>query len=425
MNGINCPKPVAAPTEVSRQPYRRFPAMERAKDGAVEVRQEAPAFRRSRFTWLAYLMTAFYAFLLNSLGPITPFLKREMGLSYTVSSLHFTAFAAGILLAGLFGHRLIQRAGRLRSLWIGAAGMSTGALLLVTGRTPAVTLPAALLMGLVGSLILIIVPSALSEAHGEGRAVALAEANVLASGLSTAAPLLVGWLAATAAGWRLGLGLVALAPVALFLGLGRTRAPVQATAAPGPEARVRPLPKLFWFYWAGLILSVSVEFCMLSWSGDFLAKGLAVGANRRSQLTSLFLAGMMIGRLVGSRLVRQGGEHRLLLGSLVTAMCGFLLFWLVGPAALVLAGLLLTGLGVACLYPMLQSLALCATPGQSVQASARTTLASGVAILASPLLLGSLADAMGIARAYGVVAFLLMGVFAMLQLASQRARREG
>jgi fucose permease len=377
------------------------------------------AFRRSRFTWLAYLMLAFYSFLLNSLGPITPFLKREMGLSYTVSSLHFTAFAAGILLVGLFGHRLIQHAGRRRSLWIGAAGMSAGALLLVAGRVPAVTIPAALLMGLVGSLILIIVPSALSEEHGERRGVALAEANMLASGLSTAAPLLVGWLAATAAGWRLGLGLVALAPAGLYVSLGQTRAPVQATAVPGPIALLRPLPKLFWFYWAALILSVSVEFCMLSWSGDFLANELELGAYRSSQMTSLFLAGMMIGRLVGSRLVRHGGEHRLVRGSILTAVCGFLLFWLAGPAALVLAGLLLTGLGVACLYPMLQSLALRATPGQSVQASARTTLASGVAILASPLLLGSLADAMGITRAYGVVTVLLMGVFAMVHLGSR------
>jgi fucose permease len=389
------------------------------------VRQAATVFRRSGFTWLAYLMVAFYGFMLNSLGPITPFLKREMGLSYTVSSLHFTAFAAGILLVGGFGHRLIRRAGRRRSLWIGAAGMSAGALLLVTGRAPAVTLPAALLMGLVGSLILVIVPSALSEEHGECRGVALAEANVLASGLSIAAPLLIGWLAATAAGWRLGLGLVALAPAALYAGLGQTRAPVQATAAPGLEARGRPLPKLFWFYWAGLILAVSVEFCMLSWSGDFLAHGLGLGANRSSQMTSLFLAGMMTGRLVGSRWVRRAGEHRLVLGSLLSAVCGFLLFWLAGPAALVLAGLLITGLGVACLYPMLQSLALRASPGQSVQASARTTLASGVAILASPLLLGSLADAMGIARAYGVVLVLLMGVFAMVQGAHRRPRQMG
>jgi fucose permease len=158
---------------------------------------------------------------------------------------------------------------------------------------------------------------------------------------------------------------------------------------------------------------------MLSWSGDFLANELELGAYRSSQMTSLFLAGMMIGRLVGSRLVRHGGEHRLVRGSILTAVCGFLLFWLAGPAALVLAGLLLTGLGVACLYPMLQSLALRATPGQSVQASARTTLASGVAILASPLLLGSLADAMGITRAYGVVTVLLMGVFAMVHLGSR------
>jgi MFS family permease len=366
---------------------------------------------------MAYLMLAFYAFLLNSLGPITPFLKREMGLSYTVSSLHFTAFAAGILLVGVFGHRLIRRAGRRRSLWIGAAGMSAGTLVLVAGRNPAVTLPAALLMGLVGSLILIIVPSALSEEHGERRAVALAEANVLGSGVSTAAPLLIGWLAASAAGWRLGLGLVALAPAALYLGLGQTRAPAQAAALPGPEA-LRPLPQLFWWYWGGLVLSVSVEFCMLSWSGDFLANGLRLGANRSSQMTSLFLAGMMLGRWVGSRLVRGGGEHRLVLGSMVTAGGGFLLFWLAAPAPLVLAGLLITGLGVACLYPMLQALALRASPGQSVQASARATLASGLAILASPLLLGGLADALGIARAYAVVPVLLLGVFALVQMAS-------
>ena len=392
--------------------------MQASEVTAVGVRREASGFRRSGFTWLAYLMLAFYGFMLNSLGPITPFLKREMGLSYTVSSLHFTAFAAGILLVGGFGHRLIRRAGRRRSLWIGAAGMSAGAMMLATGRTPAVTLPAALLMGLVGSLILVIVPSALSEEHGERRGVALAEANVLASGLSIAAPLLVGWLAATAAGWRLGLGLVALAPAALYLGLGRTRAPVQAAAAPVSDAR--PLPKLFWCYWAALILSVAVEFCMLSWSGDFLAHGLGLGANRSSQMTSLFLAGMMTGRWVGSRMVRHGGEHRLVLGSILTAIGGFLLFWLAGSAALVLAGLLITGLGVACLYPMLQSLALRATPGQAVQASARTTLASGVAILASPLLLGSLADAMGIARAYGVVTVLLLGVFALVQGARRR-----
>ena len=59
-------------------------------------------FHRDRFTWLTYLLLAFYGYSLNVLGPITPFLKSELELSYTVSSLHFTAFAVGGLI-GLGG----------------------------------------------------------------------------------------------------------------------------------------------------------------------------------------------------------------------------------------------------------------------------------------------------------------------------------
>ena len=54
-------------------------------------------FRRDRFTWLLYLVLAFYGYFINILGPITPFLRSELGLSYTVSSLHFAAFAVGML----------------------------------------------------------------------------------------------------------------------------------------------------------------------------------------------------------------------------------------------------------------------------------------------------------------------------------------
>ena len=158
-------------------------------------------FHRDRFTWMAYLFLAFYGYFLNVLGPITPFLKDELHLSYTVSSLHFTAFAVGILLVGLGGHVPIRRLGRWRALWIGAAGMSLSALLLVAGRTPVITIGAAFLMGAIGSLILAVVPSALSDRHGELRAVAISEANVIASFATTAAPLLVGWFAYSVGGW--------------------------------------------------------------------------------------------------------------------------------------------------------------------------------------------------------------------------------
>src|SRR5215510_10598364 len=159
-------------------------------------------FHRDRFTWLAYLSLAFYGYFLNGLGPSTPFLKEELHLSYTVSSFHFTAFAIGILLIGAGGHIFIQRVGRQRSLWLGLFGMSLSALLLVMGRNPLVTIAASFLMGLIGSLSLAVVPAALSDQHGEMKAVALSEANVTASIFATSAPLMVGWFAHSVGGWR-------------------------------------------------------------------------------------------------------------------------------------------------------------------------------------------------------------------------------
>src|SRR5215204_4830073 len=199
-------------------------------------------FHRDRFTWLAYLLFAFFAYFLNILGPITPFLKDELRLSYTVSSLHFTAYAVGVLLTGLGGHILIERVGRRSALWLGAFGISASALLLLAGQAATVTIGASFCMGLLGSLILVIIPSALSDQHGELRAVALTESNVIASLVSTAAPLLLGWTAHLPGGWRLSVGIAAFAPFLILLGFGRAT-PLEPSShqEDSPSTR-QPLP---------------------------------------------------------------------------------------------------------------------------------------------------------------------------------------
>ena len=381
----------------------------------------AQTFNRNRLTWLAYLLLAFYGYFLNILGPITPFLKEELGLSYTVSSLHFTAFAVGILLVGLGGHILIRCVGRWRSLWIGAIGMSVSAFLLLAGKTPAITIGACLVMGLVGSLILVIVPSVLSEQHGELRAVALSEANVIASLVATAAPLMVGWFAHLTGGWRWALGMVAFAPILMRLGLGKIKLPQAAPARADSIQGKHSLPILFWVYWVALVLAVAVEFCMISWSADYLENGLGMLKVDAAQSVSLFLAAMIVGRLAGSRLVQHFSTHKVVIGSIFVASLGFLLYWSTTSLLLGLGGLFVTGLGVASLYPLILSLAIGAANGQMIQASARATLASGTAILTLPLVLGRLADVVGIRSAYGVVALLLISVFLIIGLTGRLA----
>lgn len=376
-------------------------------------------FHRDRFTWLAYLSLSFYSYFLNVLGPITPFLKEELQLSYTLSSFHFTAFAVGILMIGLGGHLLVQRLGRLLSLWIGIIGISLSSLLLVAGRSPIITISASFLMGWIGSLILVIVPAALSDQHGEFRAVALSEANVISSLVASAAPLMVGWLAPLGGGWRLALVTVAAAPLFMFVVLGRGSSPTAVSTIGNLAQPNKPMPMLFWAYWVAIVLAVSVEFCMIFWSADYLENVLGMVKANAAQAVSLFLGGMILGRMAGSRLVQRFPTRLVVSVSILVAGIGFLVFWRTQHVLIGLNGLFLTGLGVANLYPLILSLAIGAAEGNTVQAGARATLASGTAILALPLVLGHLADAVGIGSAYGVVALLLISVFLINQIAGR------
>ena len=383
----------------------------------------AEPFRRGKLTWLTYLFLAIYGYFLNILGPVAPFMKAELNLSYTVSSLHYTAFAVGILLIGLVGHVLIRRIGRWPALWTGSAGLGLGALVLIVGRAPVITIGAAFVMGFVGSLILVIVPSELADQHGEYRAVAISEANVMTSFVSAAAPLLVGWFAALLpGGWRAALAIAAVAPVVMRLGFGKGGEPLKAApqaARSGTPAARQLLPALYWVYWAALVLAVAVEFCMVSWSADYVENGLGVEKVYAAQSVSLFLGALILGRLAGSRLVQRFATRRVVLASILLAGAGFALYWSASGALAGLVGLFITGLGVASLYPLILSMAIGAANGDTVQASTRATLASGTAILALPLTLGRLADLVGIRLAYGVVGALLVGAFVIILAAGR------
>jgi len=324
-------------------------------------------------------------------------------------------------LIGVGGHLVIQRLGSKRSLWLGLFGMSVSAILLLLGRNSVITIGASFLMGLIGSLILAIIPAALSEQHGEMKAVALSEANVTASLLATSAPLLVGWFA-NSIGWRWALGLMAFFPILMFIGLGQNSAAKNKAVTVESDQASQPLPSLFWLYWVAIVLGVSAEFCMVFWSADYMEQALGLIKADAVRAVSLFLAAMIVGRLLGSRLVQRFSMRAVVMVSIVIAGVGFLLFWRAQSPWIGLSGLFLTGLGIANLYPLILALAINAAGENTVQAGARATLASGTAILALPLLLGRLADAVGIRLAYGIVLVILIGIFVITQVARRNSR---
>ena len=126
-------------------------------------------FTRNRFTWLAYLLFAYYSYLLNGLGPLLPYLRADLHLNYAETSLHSSTFALGMLGAGILGDSVAQRFGRARTLWGAALGMALGATLLLISHTFWMSLLGVMIMGMLGSLLLMMIPATLSDHYGEQR----------------------------------------------------------------------------------------------------------------------------------------------------------------------------------------------------------------------------------------------------------------
>ena len=378
------------------------------------------SFSRDPFTWLTYLTLGYYAYLLNAIGPTMPFLRAELDLSYTLSSAHLSAFAFGTLLAGLSGDRLITHFGRRLVFRFGVFGMAMSTLLLLIVHHPLLTIGSTLLMGTIGSLLLVIIPASLSDHHGSNRTVAITEANVIASLCSVFAPVLIGLFVRTGMGWRPVFVVPVL--VILLINLLFWRVPFTEPISRDPSrSTTARLPGLYWVYWAILVLSVSVEFCIIFWGATFLETQRDFVPADAAFAMSLFLGAMLLGRMIGSRLTQWLRSEWVVLGSMALCLIGFLMHWLAVLPLLTMIGLFLSGLGVANLYPQVLAMAVGAALNLTDIASARASLASGGAILTLPLLLGGLADLFGLRYAYGLVVVLVLVAVVSMLLANQKA----
>ncbi|HSK99766.1 MAG TPA: MFS transporter [Rubrobacteraceae bacterium] len=385
--------------------------------------EEAVSAPRERFvrypiTWATYAMVGYFAYQQTVLGPLMPFLREEHGFSYTVASLHFSAFALGGLPVGFFGDRATGRWGRRTSLWGGGVGMAAGALLLAVSPVTVGTVLGALLMGTFGALLLITTQAVLADKYGKWGAVAITESNIAASVCAISASLAVGGFAALGLDWRAAL----VPPVAVLallairfagepLGRARTRETVsdRATSA---------LPRRFWVFSGVLFLGVSVEWCVAYWGADFLENGVGLERSAAATALSVFFVAMLAGRVLGSRLARSLPSGRLLLITLCVALAGFPLFWLSAVPALSLLGLFVVGLGVGSVYPLAISVGVAAADGRTDTATARLGLAGGGAILTAPFVLGAFADRVGIEWAYGIVVPLLVAAIVLVLFSS-------
>jgi fucose permease len=380
----------------------------------------ARRFVRGRATWYCYLLSGFFTFILNIQGNIVPFLRDELGLSYRIVGLHPSAIAVGMIVAGALTERVLAALGRRLALLVAVAGTVAGMLLLGAAPSAPFSIGACLLVGLTGAMIPGIIAGLLSQLHGAHRAQAYAECGALTYACAMTAGLSMGLAVTLGLGWRAALLWGAACGIAIALVYGRDRLPEAPVRAVGTSAA---LPAACWAYLVLLGLGVALEFSVLLWCPEFLERVVGLGRSGAAIAAATFSAAMLLGRWGGSVLVRGIAPTRLYSAALLLVAPGFALYWGVATPVAAIVGLFLIGLSVALLYPLGLGFILGAAGVHGDAAGARTGLAAGTALLLSPIVLGALADAVGLRGAHLVIPALAVALILCFAIARALERR--
>lgn len=386
----------------------------------------APRLQRDRVTVALYSTFTTWGWFLYSFSPAIPLIAAEQGISRAQAGLHGTALAVGTAGSGFLTGYLNPRLGRRNVLRLGGGVLVAGLALLISGRTLAMTLPATLVIGMGGSLMISAAQPALAVHHHEASSAALTEANGVGALVGLLAPLALGLAVGLGLGWRPAVGATAvlvLVMVALVSRLPRVAAldprravrPADPSGGAATAPATAPTPRrrvgfsaAFWYFMAAVVMAVAIENATTYWASDLLRTQTSMSAGLASAAVTALVAGMAVARFTLGPLSLRVSPESLLIGSFALAGVGWLIFWLSTAPALAMLGLVVAGLGYGAQYPIGVVLVLRASAGRPDAAQARSSFASGGALAVAPFLLGAAADALGTHTAFLLIPVLLL-----------------
>jgi MFS family permease len=375
---------------------RLLPFEDAACDGIVP-KPEAPA--PSLEVRSAYLDQSVIGYLLYGVGAITAFLAVLLSLSDAQAGLHSSVLAVGIAVAGLTGDRLDAIVGWRVAHLTAYLLLAAASVCLVTAPAFVVTLAGAGAVGLGTGLLLAHINRSLTRGGGTLARVRMARAALVAMVASLSVPLVIGLGENSGLGWQ-----VAFGPAAILILIGLSAAWRRSERAPEIVVVAGRLPRRYWLAWWLVVLVVSVEFSIVFWASTLIERQVGISLGDATLVVAAFYAGMATARVGLSFPVVSGHDPLWLMrGSIAVALLGSLLAWATTTVELAGLGIFLGGLGVGFLYPLGVTVTLSLVPGLQGLASARLVLASGVAILVSPLALGLVADATDVSIAWLLV----------------------
>lgn len=366
---------------------------------------------------------------MSGLGAALPELRDALG---GMAGWYPPVTGAALLVIGLVALRRPQaeRVGVASLGWAALVAAAGTVALCITTWRPLSAL-GALVAGSATARIIRLLPAVLTSRHGEGARQAITRANAWSSTASIIGPLAIGAASATALGWRAGLvvapavgGLVTwwltvagrddgvpadTRPAHSVRGIGR---PARRIDAAGPDPRQTNRP---WVdAWLTLAVSIMIEFAFVYFAATYLQEESGLSKPVAAAGAAAFAVGMAAARFA----IRSSPP----LPNLVAVIAGgFGLMWFVPSPAVAIAGIAVAGVGTALLYPLGIGRLMSRFPDSVEDGAARGALASGTALLASPVLLGVLRSVTDVRIAYLSVPVLLAALLTLDPIVCRRA----
>jgi MFS family permease len=379
----------------------------------------ASGFRRDRHTIYLYVMLAIFGFKQSVLGSVTPFLRDEMGLGTANIGWHFSIYAAGLILSGRVVTELGRHLAMDRILRLGAMAMVATILLVAVAGALWASLALSLALGVTGGIVQISIQSSLAAHHGRYQGVALVEAFVLGAAGVFLGPLIIGYAAETALGWRAGLIVPAVLLALTFVLFSNS---FRGSAAEGAETSgvqaKGGLPMGVFLVLGMILLGIATEWGIGFWGAQFLEVRMSLPPAEAVKMMSVFFGGTVVGRIVASRLLITFGVRPLLV--LLIILGGLCVAGLALSAGkpLALAALFCGGACLGNFFPLILSVANEFAPDRPTDVSQRATQAVGLALLIVPFGIGQLGEKFGLVTAFGYLALFPIGMLLLLLVAS-------
>lgn len=332
-----------------------------------------------------------------SVGIVLGELRDQLGISGVIAAAHGSAFGIGMLVLGAFGSGFVARIGRPLAFRGACVTIVVGLMLLCTGQAWPVTLLGSSLAGVACSMLVLLMPGIIADHHGDRRGQAFAAVNGIPGLSGIAFSLIVGAVIAAGGSWRWP---YALLTIAFAVGVAVAARGVSIPVATSAPVQVLPLFRRrdVATPWMHIVHAVLVEFPVGIWAVAYLKEVGGASSGAAAALGAIWGLFMFLGRMTLPRWVALFGPWtRSLCFALATV--GTLVMWM-GPGLWPrVAGLTIVAIGAGPLYPLAVDQLYERGGADTVLLGFVTALASGTAVTIGPLLLGVLADGVGLRHA--------------------------